>query len=296
VPVGPDPYEVQSVKINQPHEWAILAPHFAEKVADLKKEVITDIEREISREIKNSKQIVLSGTDGTGKTTLLKKIQKRSTDVCVYLNVQLCGDWKKKLFAKVLDAYGYGDLIGLSVRNLDIELAKINSNILQEKIKLLLTEKYSPKDLFSFADIISAETGKRCVLLLDDADGIDISGLKENKHSASVVTRLYNGDIVLEEVKLYDSLRESEHYDLFLEKLFTEKLKRLSPKEKQILFVMIDDVHTPAEVSRIINYPQTSCRRFMAIMEEKGFLELKKRGYFEIMDKELKKWLKEVRA
>jgi uncharacterized membrane protein len=73
---------------------------------------------------------------------------------------------------------------------------------------------------------------------------------------------------------------------------FSEKMKQLSPKENLILNCMAEhDVNTPARISKILDYPQTAVRRFLAIMEEKGFVELKERGVFEIHDQLFKKWL-----
>ncbi len=77
---------------------------------------------------------------------------------------------------------------------------------------------------------------------------------------------------------------------------FSEKLKLLSPKELPILFCMAEhDVNTPSRISKILNYSQTNVRRFLSIMEEKGFVTLKDRGVFEINDPIFRRWL-EVQA
>jgi hypothetical protein len=73
---------------------------------------------------------------------------------------------------------------------------------------------------------------------------------------------------------------------------FSEKLKLLSPKELPILFCMAQhNVNTPSRISRLINYSQTNIRRFLSIMEEKGFVSLKERGVFEINDPVFRRWL-----
>ena len=74
---------------------------------------------------------------------------------------------------------------------------------------------------------------------------------------------------------------------------FSERLKLLSPKELPILFCMAQhDVNSPSRISRLINYSQTNIRRFLSIMEEKGFVSLKERGVFEINDPLFRRWLK----
>jgi hypothetical protein len=73
---------------------------------------------------------------------------------------------------------------------------------------------------------------------------------------------------------------------------FTEKLKSLSPKELPILFCMAEhNVNTPSRISKLLNYSQTNVRRFLSIMEEKGFVTLKERGVFTIHDPVFRKWL-----
>lgn len=73
---------------------------------------------------------------------------------------------------------------------------------------------------------------------------------------------------------------------------FSEKLKLLSPKELPILFCMAQHgVNSPSRISRLINYSQTNIRRFLSIMEEKGFVSLKERGVFEIDDPVFRRWL-----
>jgi hypothetical protein len=74
--------------------------------------------------------------------------------------------------------------------------------------------------------------------------------------------------------------------------IFSEKIKQLSPKELLILFCMAEHkVNTPSRISRLLNYSQTNVRRFLSIMEEKGFVTLKERGVFEIHDPMFRKWL-----
>ncbi|MFH1064081.1 MAG: hypothetical protein V1729_03305 [Candidatus Woesearchaeota archaeon] len=73
---------------------------------------------------------------------------------------------------------------------------------------------------------------------------------------------------------------------------FSERIKLLSPKELPILFCMAEhDVNTPSRISKILNYSQTNVRRFLSIMEEKGFVTLKDRGVFEINDPIFRRWL-----
>jgi len=73
---------------------------------------------------------------------------------------------------------------------------------------------------------------------------------------------------------------------------YSERLRQLSPKELPIIVCMAEhDVNTPSRISRIIDYSQTNVRRFLSIMEEKGFLTLKSRGMFEINDPVFRKWL-----
>ena len=73
---------------------------------------------------------------------------------------------------------------------------------------------------------------------------------------------------------------------------FAERLKLLSPKELPIMFCMAEHkVHTPSRISKLLNYSQTNVRRFLSIMEEKGFVTLKERGVFEIHDPVFRLWL-----
>ncbi|MBW2972314.1 hypothetical protein KY359_04730 [Candidatus Woesearchaeota archaeon] len=73
---------------------------------------------------------------------------------------------------------------------------------------------------------------------------------------------------------------------------FSERLKSLSPKELPILFCMAEhNVNTPSRISKLLNYSQTNVRRFLSIMEEKGFVTLKERGVFEIHDPVFRRWL-----
>ena len=75
--------------------------------------------------------------------------------------------------------------------------------------------------------------------------------------------------------------------------LFNESLAKLSSKERLILFCMaIHDVNTPSKISKIIDYSQTNVRRFLSIMESKGFVENHERGVFEIIDPVLVRWIK----
>lgn len=263
----------------------------------LKKEV-KGREKEIAQvmtAIKSSRQIVLSGTDGIGKTTVLREVQARCADPCVYFSFSKSGDWKKELLDKILSVFSMAGLLDLSLKDLDIELRKIKSNIVREKLKAM-HDNVIAEDVWQTADLLAAENEKRIVLLLDDADGIDLSPLKKTTHIAAVATRLHGGDIRLGlldgKIPLYAELEKSPQFGLFLDLLFKERLKRLSTKELQILTCMArNNLHTPAEVAKKIDYVQTSTRRFMAIMEEKGFLELQSRGRFSIIDKELERWL-----
>jgi hypothetical protein len=73
---------------------------------------------------------------------------------------------------------------------------------------------------------------------------------------------------------------------------YSEKLKILSPKELPILFCMAEhNVNTPSRISKLLDYSQTNVRRFLSIMEEKGFVALKERGVFEIHDPVFRRWL-----
>jgi hypothetical protein len=73
---------------------------------------------------------------------------------------------------------------------------------------------------------------------------------------------------------------------------FSERIKHLSPKELPILFCMAEhNVNTPSRISKLLDYSQTNVRRFLSIMEQKGFVTLKERGIFEINDPVFRKWL-----
>jgi hypothetical protein len=73
---------------------------------------------------------------------------------------------------------------------------------------------------------------------------------------------------------------------------FSERLKQLSPKELPILFCMAEHkVNTPSRISKLLDYSQTNVRRFLSIMEEKGFVTLAERGVFEIHDPVFRRWL-----
>jgi hypothetical protein len=81
-----------------------------------------------------------------------------------------------------------------------------------------------------------------------------------------------------------------------LNSYYSERIKQLSPKELPILFCMAEHkVNTPSRISKLLNYSQTNVRRFLSIMEEKGFVTLKDRGVFEIDDPVFRRWL-EVRS
>jgi AAA+ ATPase superfamily predicted ATPase len=74
--------------------------------------------------------------------------------------------------------------------------------------------------------------------------------------------------------------------------LYIEELKQLSRKELPIIYCMAKhDANTPSRIAALIKYSQTGTRRFLSIMEEKGFVELKDRGVFEMCDPMLKGWL-----
>jgi len=73
---------------------------------------------------------------------------------------------------------------------------------------------------------------------------------------------------------------------------FRERIKLLSPKELPILLCMAEHkVNSPSRISKLISYSQTNVRRFLSIMEEKGFVTLKERGVFEIHDPVFRRWL-----
>jgi hypothetical protein len=78
---------------------------------------------------------------------------------------------------------------------------------------------------------------------------------------------------------------------------YSERIKHLSPKELPILSCMAEhNVNTPSRISKLLDYSQTNVRRFLSIMEEKGFVTLKERGVFEINDPLFRRWLeKEAR-
>jgi hypothetical protein len=89
-----------------------------------------------------------------------------------------------------------------------------------------------------------------------------------------------------------ESINDSLSNDLHI--YFSEKLKQLSPKELPILFCMAEHkVNTPSRISKLLNYSQTNVRRFLSIMEEKGFVTLKQRGVFEIHDPVFRRWLEQ---
>jgi len=77
-----------------------------------------------------------------------------------------------------------------------------------------------------------------------------------------------------------------------LHMFYSEKLGELSPKELPILLCMAEhNVNTPSRISKLLNYSQTNVRRFLSIMEEKGFVTLKERGVFTIHDPVFRRWL-----
>ncbi|MBW2965460.1 hypothetical protein KY363_08440, partial [Candidatus Woesearchaeota archaeon] len=87
--------------------------------------------------------------------------------------------------------------------------------------------------------------------------------------------------------KMVSSSLENE-----LHMYYSEKVKLLSPKELPILFCMAEHrVNTPSRIGKLLNYSQTNVRRFLSIMEEKGFVTLKDRGVFEIHDPVFRRWL-----
>jgi DNA-binding CsgD family transcriptional regulator len=76
--------------------------------------------------------------------------------------------------------------------------------------------------------------------------------------------------------------------------IFREKVKQLSAKEKEILSCMAkNDVTTPSEIGRLMNYSQTNVRRFLSILEEKGVVVNTSRGVFVFYDSIFKRWMKE---
>ncbi len=103
---------------------------------------------------------------------------------------------------------------------------------------------------------------------------------------ARLVSKTSANDVVAIN-SLFDDALSNE-----LNMCFSEKLKLLSPKELPILICMAEHkVNTPSRISKLLNYSQTNVRRFLSIMEEKGFVTLKERGVFEIHDPVFRRWL-----
>jgi AAA+ ATPase superfamily predicted ATPase len=76
--------------------------------------------------------------------------------------------------------------------------------------------------------------------------------------------------------------------------VFREKVKQLSAKEKEILSCMAkNDVATPSDIGRLMNYSQTNVRRFLSILEEKGVVVNTSRGVFVFEDSIFKRWMRE---
>ncbi|HII72170.1 TPA: ATP-binding protein [Candidatus Woesearchaeota archaeon] len=188
--------------------------------------------------------------------------------------------------------------------------------------------------LLQLADLLAAETGTRCAIMFDDIqvvsgirEGLDSSGIMgavENSFSLHSHTSLvmagtrmpagFSSDFLvgIERIGLspLTKTEAGKDYDYHLGiplymrlgkgamqaigLLFSERLNRLSTKERIILFTMAKaSVNTPSTIAKEIDYSQTSVRRFLTIMEEKGFVSLKARGRFEIDDPVFERWLKE---
>lgn len=223
------------------------------------------------------------------------------------------------------------DLYEMSIVDIDVHLrgSKLSPAV-KEKLKFVLTNHKQKiraynsalTALINLMDLLASELSVKCLLVLEDLHLI--SGIKEGLDSVGIrkvmglfpsfshTTFLFTSEKNLEwsvlkgfervELKALD--QKGWHHGIprymalgkeakpVLELYFSERLKRLSNKERQILFAMVKArVNTPAEISKKIEYSQTSIRRFLTIMEEKGFVKLKKRGYFELNDPVFEEWL-----
>ena len=228
------------------------------------------------------------------------------------------------------DRLGLGeveDLFEMSILDVDNLVSKSRfGNAIKEKIKLVVNANKQKKGIdktaltaiSSLVDLLAAEFRVKTLLVFDDSHlmggikGLDGVGSKEMmnlissfSHTSFIFTSNRELDIDVEKVELgrldikgwhkgvplYMSLGKDSMPAVEL--LFVERLNRLSSKERMILFAMAGSmVNTPADISRVIDYSQTSIRRFLTIMEEKGFVSLKARGVFEINDPVFEEWLK----
>ncbi|MFC1742214.1 ATP-binding protein [Nanoarchaeota archaeon] len=336
------------------------------------------------KSIRSKNNILITAPEKTGKSTFLlhlsKKLDQKFTPVIFSSqNAITLGSYIRSNLLKLLSAHpdlfeNPKELFTISFLDLDKRLAetKLGDAAKQSLKLLLLFEKDDTigidqviKTFFMFPQILSSETKKPAVVMVDDAE--QLSTIKHFKKSLSVFFDLLsskdlNSTIFVlassqalplegfEQLELkpftIDSAREfftknkleldepalntiynttggvpfylnffaryakmtdatdtesinnmlEESLNNELDLYFSEKLKLLSPKELPILFCMAQHkVNTPSRISRLLNYSQTNVRRFLSIMEEKGFVSLKERGVFEIHDPVFRRWL-EVQA
>ncbi len=263
--------------------------------------------------IKKGKQISICGPDGSGKTWMMEQVARKlsSSYVPVYfsfspLYVNGEEDFVKLFCKKVLRGYDMDKgWWSLPLMELDRELKRLKaSNAIREKIRLVVAYQSDKVDMqkvvaaaVDLPELLSAETGKRCVLLLDDMSERDMELVRHvGRHSHTSVVWASEREIT-EAVWLGEPLYHLMGKEELQERLFVEKTNRLSGKERLILFAMAEqDINTPSAISRVILYSQTSIRRFLTIMEEKGFVRQIGRGHFEILDKKMKDWLKKKRS
>ncbi len=274
----------------------------------------------VLKAIEESKNINITGTDGTGKTWLLTKIKKQLPKDMVGINFsfsKLNALSKEEFIIKFTDAITEGFGIGkdwtrLSIIDLERELRKISiTEAAKQKLRVLAgfskeqSEEKIYGALFGLIDQLAADKRKRCVLLLDDLEIIDelkdenlVRALSNNISQSINVSLVVTSKRQMDQAGEIIQLKNEPLYDLMskeelLDRLFLEKLNKLSGKERLILTAMAEHTaNTPADISRIIDYSQTSIRRFLTIMEEKGFVTLKKRGWFEMNDPEFKRWIR----
>ncbi len=221
------------------------------------------------------KNSCLYGIEGSGKSLLLQELELPKK----YVQVNYSGNDIVEFAKNLLKAFS-----GLKLPNVikDVKKRALGGDV-DAALKL--------------PDMLAVESKKKIVLVLEDCE-FAVSDVRGNNVVLVIVSDHRVEDVVSvrycpKVIPVYEEIKKSDSSSWIFDLLFKEKLNRLSSKEKLILESMIRwGLHTPAEVSEKIDYVSTSVRRFMALMEEKGFLELRSRGYFEIMDKELEKWLK----
>lgn len=170
---------------------------------------------------------------------------------------------------------------------------KISAEMILEQEGLFVITSHKPITNFSTIELKN----------LDIEEVRDYATKAELKLEEATLTALYNSTLgnvyyvnyFLRQMKLTGRTIGTVIEDSLENELgvyFNEKLKRLSPKELPILFCMAEhSVNTPSRISKLLNYSQTNVRRFLSIMEEKGFVTLRERGVFEINDPIMKKWL-----